>query len=329
MFNNKRVLVTGGSGMIGIALTEMLVERGARVRVASLDNDPDLPEGTEFVQADLSQWEACLKVNDGMDFVFHLAGIKGGVGIGRSQGARFLEGNTLIALFMLRAARECRVKKYLFTSSIGVYPDGELFKEDEVWDKPPHPSDWYGAWGKRFGELQCEAYLEQYQYDSVIVRPANVYGPFDNFNPKTAMVIGALISRVCEGEDPLVVWGDGSPVRDFIYSKDCALGMLLTMEKHEGCAPINLGSGIGTSIKGIVETICKYAPRAPKIEWDTNKPSGNKIRLMDMTRARQLLDFQPQYSLDEGIRETVEWYLEHRDHQSRRYTIFTDKDGAK
>lgn len=323
-FQDERVLITGGTGMIGMALSELLLARGAKVRVASLDRDPVLAPGVGFRQLDLTKWEACLEACDGMDYVFHLAGIKGGVGIGRSQGARFLEGNAFINLHMLKAARERGVKRYLFTSTIGVYPDGEIFREHNVWNHPPHPSDWYGAWAKRFGELQCEAYLEQYGFESVIVRPANVYGPYDNFNPKTAMAVSALIARVCQGEDPLVVWGDGTPVRDFIYSKDCARGIMLAMENTKPCDPINLGSGIGVTIRELVETICKYAPRAPKVEWDTNRPKGTPIRRMDITKAREELGFEPQYSLEQGIRETIDWYRSHREHQERRYSIFTD-----
>ncbi len=324
LFENKKVLITGGSGMIGMALSELLIPKGAKIRVASLDREPILAPGVEFLSLDLTKSEACLEACQGMDFVFHLAGIKGGVGIGRSQGARFLEGNAFINMHMLKAARECAVKRYLFTSTIGVYPDGEIFRENEVWDKPPHPSDWYGAWAKRFGELQCEAYLEQYGFESVIVRPANVYGPYDNFNPKTAMVVGALIARVFEGEDPLVVWGDGTPIRDFIYSKDCARGMVLAMEHAKPCDPINLGSGIGVSIKELVEAICKYAPRAPRLEWDTSRPAGNRKRLMDITKARAQIGFEPKYSLEAGVQETMDWYKTHRNHQARRYSIFTD-----
>lgn len=322
MYDGKKVLITGGTGMIGMALADLLIERGARVRIVSLDKDPELPEGVEFLRLDLTKWEECQKACAGMDYVYHLAGIKGGVGIGRSQGALFLEGNSFINLHMIKAARESGAKKYLFTSSIGVYPDGELFLEDEVWAKPPHPADWYGAWAKRFGELQCEAYLEQYGFESVIVRPANVYGPYDNFNPKTAMVVGALIARAAGGEDPLVVWGDGSPVRDFIYSKDCAYGMLLAMEKAKPCRPINLGSGVGVSVRELVETICRYLPKAPRVEWDTSKPAGNKVRLMDLSRARSEIGFEPRYSIDDGVRETLAWYLSHRENQAKRYSIF-------
>ncbi len=321
-FSKKRVLVTGGTGMLGMALIQLLREYGAVVRVVSMDDPTHLPEEIEFQKSDLTQWESCRKACQGMDYVFHLAGVKGGVGIGQSQAARFLEVNTLINLHMLKAARESGVQKYLFTSSVGVYPDAEIFRENEVWDKPPHPSDQYGAWSKRIGELQCEASLEQFGYKTCIVRPSAIYGPYDNFNPKTAMVISALMSRVVSGENPLVVWGDGSQVRDFIYSKDCARGMILSMVKYHEPDPVNLGSGKGVTIREVVETILKSAPQQPRVVWDKAKPTGNRIRLMDMTKAHQKLGFKCEYSLERGIKETMEWYLKNRDHQVKKYNAF-------
>ncbi len=324
IFANKKVLVTGGTGMIGRPLVDLLLERGAVLRVVSLDPEPNLPVGVAYLKLDLTQFDACREACQGMNYVFHLAGIKGGVGIGRKQGARFLEGNAFINMNMLKAAREAGVERYLFTSTIGVYPDAELFKEDEVWQKPPHPSDWYGAWAKRFGELQCEAYYEQYRYKTCIVRPANVYGPFDNFNLETAMVIPALIARVLNGENPICVWGDGSVVRDFIFSRDCARGMLMVMERYYECDPINLGTGIGATIRDVVEAICRYAPHPPNIEWDISKPTGNRIRLMDVTKAREKVGFQAEYELDQGIRETMDWYLANKNrHATNRSNLFT------
>jgi GDP-L-fucose synthase len=206
---------------------------------------------------------------------------------------------------------------------VGVYPDMEVFKEDQVWGRPPHPSDWYGAWSKRFGELQCEAYLEQYKYKTCIVRPATIYGPYDNFDPQTAMVVPALIQRVAGGEDPLVVWGDGSAKRDFIYSEDCARGMMRVMEHYYECDPINLGSGVGVSIQEVVDIICRHAPKAPKVVWDASKPTGNKIRLMDMSKAQARAGFRAQISLEEGIRRTMEWHLKNMDYQSKRFKVFS------
>ena len=295
--------------MLGMALVELLLQRQANLRVVSMDDPKYLAHDVEFFELDLTRFDSCMQACNGMDYVFHLAGVKGGVGVGRSKAVRFLEGNSLLNLQMLKAARECQVERYLFTSSIGVYPDREIFDERCIWDAPPHKSDWYGAWAKRFGELQCEAYLEEYGYETCIVRPAAIYGPYDNFDPTTAMVIPALVARALNGEDPLVVWGDGSQMRDFIYSKDCARGIVLAMEKYEVCDPINLGSGVGVSIRELVETICECTPNMPEVKWDTSKPIGNKIRLMNIEKAQKALGFYPLYSLREGVEETIKWCI--------------------
>lgn len=310
-YSGKKVLVAGGTGLIGTALVGLLLQRGAKVRVVALGSSASLPEGVEFLRLDLRRWEACLEACGGMEYVFQLACLKGSAGMADSHAVDFLEGTELLNLHTLKAARDCGVGKYLYCSSIGVYPDAEIFRENEVWDRPPHPWNKYANWGKRIGELQCEAYLEQYGYKTCIVRPANIYGPHDDFDPATAMAIPALIGKACRGEDPLVVWGDGSQVRDFLYVKDCARGLLMSMEKYYECDPLNLGSGTGISISEVVETILKYAPHSPRVKWDTTRPVGNRVRLMDMTKTRTKLGFYPEYSLDQGIKETMEWFLTH------------------
>lgn len=324
-YQGKKVLVTGGTGLLGTALVDLLVKEGAKVRVVSLDDGSTLPEAVEFFRLNLTFWEACLKACEGIDYVFHLACVKGGVGLGQSRAVDFLEGNALVSFHMLKAARESGVTKYLHSSSIAVYPDSEIFREDEVWDKPPHPSNRFASWGKRIAELQCEAYLEQFGYQTCIVRPANIYGPNDNFDPVTGMAVPALIHRVLSGEDPLVVWGDGSQVRDFIYVKDCARGLLVTMEHYYKCDPLNLGTGRGTTLREVVEAILRHAPTKPRVEWDTRKPIGNRIRLMDMSKTRSKIGFETEYSLDRGIRETVEWYLAHKMEKSFRISISSTK----
>lgn len=321
-YSGKKVLVTGGTGLLGMALVELLLQEKAAVRVVSLDSSDYLPKGVEYLKLDLLQWENCLKATSGMDYVFQLACVKGGVGLGESRAVNFLEGNAMVNLQMLKAAYQNRVKKYQYSSSIAVYPDAEIFREDEVWDKPPHPANKFASWGKRIGELQCEAYLEQYGFQTSIVRPANIYGPFDNFDPASAMVVPALISRACNGENPLVVWGDGNQVRDFLYVKDCVRGMMEAMEKYYECDPLNIGSGTSTTIREIVEVILKYSPQKPKVVWDTSRPVGNRVRLMDMTKTRAKISFKPKYSLDEGIRETVRWYCANKDFQTKKQSLF-------
>jgi GDP-L-fucose synthase len=326
MYKAKRVTVTGGTGMIGMEVVRMLLERGASVRVASLDDPSRAGQEVEFLRGNLMEWEFCKKAVEGRDYVFHLAGIKGSVGIGNVKAASFLVPHLLMNTLVMEASRQAGVERYLFTSSIAVYHPTERFVEDRAWDGPPHPTDKYAAWAKRMGELQAEAYKVEYGWDRVaIVRPANVYGPYDNFDPRTAMVVPALIARVAAGEDPLVVWGDGSAVRDFIFARDCAEGMLLALEKGASCTHINLGSGKGASIRDVVEAILACVPRPPRVEWDTSRPGGQSIRLMDVTRAREMLGFTARTPLSDGIRQTVDWYARSAGKAGDRYSIFDQR----
>jgi GDP-L-fucose synthase len=312
--------------MIGIQLVGLLLERGARVRVASLDDPSRAGEDIEFMGGNLTEWKFCQRVADGMDYVFHLAGIKGAVGVGATRTASFFVPLLLMNTLMMEAARQAGVERFLYTSSIGIYHPSEVLAEDRAWDGPPHHMDRFPGWAKRMGELQAESYKIEYGWDRIaIVRPANVYGPYDNFDPDTAMVVPALIGRVAGGEDPLVVWGDGSAGRDFIFSRDCAEGMLLALEMGADCTPINLGSGKGTSVREVVEAITACFETPPQVEWDTSKPSGQRIRLMDVARAREKLGFTASTPIRQGISETVEWYRTNHETAGRRYNVFHEK----
>ena len=322
IYENKKILVTGGSGMIGRELVTKLLEFGARVRVASLDDPSRVPAGCEFIKTDLTNYNSCEQACAGMDYVFHLAGIKGSPLVCKTNPVDFFDNTILFSLNMLKAAHRGGVEKYLFTSSIGVYSPSEIFHEDDVWKTFPSDNDRFAGWAKRMGELQVEAYKIQYDWQNIaIVRPANVYGKYDNFSPNDAMVIPSLIRRAVEGEKPLKVWGDGSPIRDFINAKDVAKGMLLVMEKMPK-NPVNLGSGTGVSIKEIAEIVCKYVHgNSEDIVWDTSKPSGDKKRLMDISYARSF-GFSPEISIEDGIKEVIEWYKNNRDVAEKRYNVF-------
>jgi len=322
-YRNKKILVTGGTGLIGRPLVEALIEKGAKVTIVSLDDPSRAPKGVRFVRADLREFSNCLNVCKGKDIVFHLAGIKGSPVLNQKQPASFFVPTITFNTNMMEAARKQGVSRFLYTSTVGVYAPAEVFHEDDVWKTFPSENDRFAGWAKRMGELQAESYKIEYGWDKIsIVRPANTYGPFDNFDPKTAMVIPSLINRALSGENPLTVWGDGSPIRDFIYSKDVAEGMILAVEKGINL-PINLGSGSGVTIKKIAETIANLVPGGPiKIIWDKTKPKGDAKRLMVMKRAKKLLGFKPKYSLEDGLKETIDWYLKNKNDKDKRYNVF-------
>ena len=323
-YKDKNVLVTGGTGLIGMPLVKKLSELGAKLTVVSLDKSPDLDKSINFINLDLRSFDNCLKACADQEIVFNLIGVKGSPKMTLENPASFFIPTITFSINMMEAARQSAVQRYLFTSSIGVYQPADIFNEDDVWSTFPSENDRFAGWAKRMGELQAQAYEIQYKWDKIsIVRPANVYGPHDNFDPKNAMVIPSLINRATMGERPLTVWGDGSPIRDFIYSEDVADGMLEVVRQGYN-KPINLGSGTGVSIKEIATSIAKKMPDECEIVWDITKPAGDSKRLMNTDRA-QSIGIQPKISLDQGIESTIQWYNKHNNRDMGRYNAFTDK----
>jgi GDP-L-fucose synthase len=323
-YKGKNVLVTGGTGLIGRPLVEMLIEQDAKVTVVSLDDPSRAPKGCSFVKADLREFSSCMDVCKDRDIVFQLAGVKGSPAMTAKRPASFFVPTMQFSFNMMEAARRQGTERFLFTSSVGVYQPAEVFYEDSVWTTFPSPNDRFAGWAKRMCELQAEAYKIEYNWDKIsIVRPANVYGAYDNFDPANAMVIPSLIRRAVDGERPLTVWGDGSPIRDFIHARDVARGMMLAVEKGIN-EPINLGSGSGVTIKEVAEMVAKHVPGGPiDLVWDADKPAGDAKRLMDMTRASKY-GFTCEVSIEDGIRETIEWFVKNRGDADNRYIAFND-----
>jgi GDP-L-fucose synthase len=323
-YSGKRVLVTGGSGMIGVQLVELLKKSGAIVSVVSLDS-PKILNEVNFLKKDLRYFDNCLEVCKDKDIVFHLAGVKGSPKMNIEKPASFMVPTLMFSINMMEAALRQNVSHYLLTSSIGVYAQNSIFKEDSVWETFPSQNDRFPGWAKRICELQAEAYEIQHNWQNIsIVRPSNVYGPFDNFDENNAMVIPSLIKKAFKAKDVLKVWGDGSAIRDFIYSKDVARGMMKVIkEKIKG--PINLGNGDKTSIKEIVEIIVKNVKNSSlKVEWDTSQPKGDDIKLMDVSLANSF-NFKPEIGIEEGLELTINWYKKYGEiYNNSRYNPFTE-----
>lgn len=322
MFKNKKVLVTGGAGMIGRELVELLLEEGANIYVADIKQPEDMKEKVTFKRVDLREFSSCLDICEGMDYVFNLVGIKCSPKVAIHEPAKIMGPMMQFNANMLEAAMKQNVKWYLYTSTVGVYQPSEILKEDDVWNTQPSKNDWFGGWAKRMGELHCEAYQRQYKEGKCsIVRPANVYGPHDNFDLDSAMVIPSLI-RKAFSHDKLEVWGDGSAIRDFVHARDVARGMIFAV-KNKITQPLNMGSGDEISIKRIAEAIAKIAD--VPIVWDTSKPKGDPRRVFDMSRAANL-GFTPEISIEKGIEETIDWYLKNKQYADTGIDVFKSLD---
>lgn len=327
MLNKKNILITGGTGLIGRKLIETIIDKyNANIKVVSLDEPKDLNSKVDFIKLDLRSYENCLKCTKGIDFVFHLAGVKGSPKMCMEKPASFLTPTITFSYNMLEASRINKVKHYLFTSSVGVYSPSEKFYENDVWNTFPSKNDWFAGWAKRVCELQIEAYQKQYKMKNLcIVRPANVYGPYDNFDTENAMVIPSMIKKFADcNTGEITLWGDGSPIRDFIFSEDVARGMLAVVETGYD-KPINLGSGDGYTIKELAENIMKILKKDIKITWDISKPNGDKKRLMDISNYKKI-NFSTKFSLYNGLVETINWYLNNKETLNQRYNSFREYD---
>jgi len=326
-YRNRKVLVAGGTGLIGRPLVRMLAEQGAKVTVVSMDTD-SLPAGADNYTMDLREFRSCQYACSGQDFVFNLVGVKGSPSATLKYPASFFVPTLQTSINMMEAARKSNVSRYLYTSTVGVYSPAQIFKEDDVWNGFPSPNDRFAGWAKRMGELQAEAYAIEYNWKCSIVRPANVYGPYDWFDSKTAMVLPSLIARVVNGENPLTVWGDGSAIRDFVHADDVARGMMMAMEQGI-TAPLNLASGRAVTIKEVAEMVARNAPGGPvDIVWDKDKPSGDAIRLMDISRA-QSYGYKPEVDLETGIKETIAWYAANKSDAGKRYIAFSESTAGR
>jgi len=300
---NKTALIIGGRGMVGRQLTELCSKVYDEVCVADVGFKipQDLPDNVDYEPCDMT-FKTNTSIIADYDHVYHLAGIKGSPLRAKEKPADYLP-MVQFDTNVIQAVGHWKPDWFLYTSSIGVYPPSEYYKEDDVWNKVPSENDKVPAYIKRMGELSCYAIRATYGYENIsIVRPANIYGPYDNFGDEST-VIASLISKGYHN-DIINVWGDGSPIRDFIYSKDVARGMLHMVE-NKVTEPVNLGSGKETRISDIANTIGEYFDK--EVKYDKLKPNGDMRRQMD-TRRAESVGFKPKYTLEDGIKETIDWY---------------------
>jgi GDP-L-fucose synthase len=305
----KRIVVTGGAGFLGRAVCRVLRDRGVS------DDRLFVPRRRDFdltFEADVKR----LYETSRPDVVIHLAGEVGGINANMEQPGRFFFANMAMGLHLIEHARRHGLEKFVHTGTVCAYPKHcpIPFREDDLWNGYPEETNAPYGVAKKASFVMLDGYRRQYGLKSAVVVPANLYGPGDNFDPRSSHVIPALI-RKCEearlaGAPEVVCWGTGSATREFLYVDDAAEGIVRAAEKMEDPLPINLGGGIEIPIRDLVGQIARACGYAGKITWDTTKPDGQPRRAIDISRARELLGWEPKQPFDAGLATTVRWWRE-------------------
>jgi GDP-L-fucose synthase len=307
-WEDKNVVVTGGAGFLGKHLVENLKSKGAnRIFVPLRD------------KYDLREKEVCKEVVKGADLVIHLAAVVGGIGANRENPGRFFYENLIMGTQLMEQARLAGVKKFLALGTICCYPKFTPvpFREDNVWNGYPEETNAPYGLAKKMLLVQSQAYRQQYGFNSIFLMPVNLYGPGDNFNPKSSHVVPALMKKIADakkaGEDKIVVWGTGKPSREFLFVKDAAEGLALAADSYDKPEPVNLGSGMEITIRDLVGLLAELMEFKGKIEWDATKPDGQPRRSLDVSRAKREFGFEAKTNFREGLKETIKWYYDHID----------------
>ncbi|MGC1309576.1 MAG: GDP-L-fucose synthase [Phormidesmis sp.] len=305
---NKKILVTGGAGFLGKQVVEQLIKAGA---------NPDSILVTRSRDYDLTQMDACRRAVQGQDLIVHLAAHVGGIGLNREKPAELFYDNLMMGTQLIHAAYEAGAEKFVCVGTICAYPKFTPvpFKEDDLWNGYPEETNAPYGIAKKALLVQLEAYRQQYGFDGIYLLPVNLYGPEDNFDPRSSHVIPALIHKVHEaqtrGDKTLPVWGDGSPTREFLYSTDAAKGIVMATQKYSDAAPVNLGTNSEISIRALVELICELMGFEGELLWETDQPNGQPRRCLDTERAKQAFGFEAETDFRDGLKNTIEWYRTH------------------
>lgn len=302
---NKRILVTGGAGFLGRQVVRQLCEAGADLQKITVPRSQDL---------DLRKMENCQRAVDQQDVVVHLAAHVGGIGLNREKPAELFYDNLMMGTQLIHAAYEAGVQKFVCAGTICAYPKFTPvpFKEDDIWNGYPEETNAPYGVAKKALLVQLQAYRQQYGFDGIYLLPVNLYGPEDNFDPKSSHVIPALVRKVYEaqqqGAATLPVWGDGSPTREFLYVDDAARGITTALQNYSESEPVNLGTGQEITIRDLITLICDLMEFKGEIVWETDKPNGQPRRCLDTQRAKEKFGFTAQVSFEEGLKKTIEWY---------------------
>lgn len=306
-WQNKKIMVTGGTGFLGSFVVEKLKERGCK--------DIFVPhhENYDFVDMDL----VVKAYNDSKpDIVIHLAGKVGGIGANRENPGKFFYDNLMMGVQLMEAGRQMGIEKFVAIGTICSYPKFTPvpFKEEDIWNGYPEETNAPYGLAKKMLLVQSQAYRQQYGFNSIFLMPVNLYGPRDNFDSKSSHVIPALIKKcfdaIKNNEKEIVVWGTGKSTREFLYVEDAAEGILLATEKYNKSDPVNLGAGFEISIKDLVELVVKLTGFKGEISWDTTKPDGQPRRRLDTSKAFKEFGFKAKTQFEEGLKKTIKWYKE-------------------
>jgi len=305
-----RILVTGGAGFLGSHVVQTLNERGGW--------DVIVPRSAEF---DLREKEAIIRLLDcsSPQVVIHLAATGGGIGANRSRPGEFFYDNVMMGVQLMEHARLFGIEKFVTAGTVCSYPKFTPvpFREEHLWDGYPEEINAPYGLAKKMLLVQSQAYRDQYGFNSISLIPVNLYGPGDNFDLETSHVIPALIRKCVDavesGEDRIVLWGDGTATREFLYVEDAAEAIVLATERYEGREPVNIGSGFEITIRDLAELIAGYTGFSGRIVWDGTKPNGQPRRRLDISRAEQMFGFRARTSFEDGLRRTIRWYLGERE----------------
>ncbi len=318
-FARKNILVTGGTGMIGRQVVHLLMEAEAHIKTVSLDKIT-IDKKVNHIYGDLVDFNLCKEITRDMDYVFHIAGIGASVKAAEKRIATHFVPMLMMNTNILEACRLNKVERVVYTSSVGAYAAADVFRESE-YKLDSMPMDFAG-WAKRMAEAQIYAYKAEHSLSNYsVVRPSNVYGPGDNFDPENSLVIPSLIYRIFHKHDPVVVWGDGSAIRDFVYCRDVAEGILLAVHYGTDSGFVNLGSGRPCSIKELLQTLKEVVEF--NYVFDPTRPRGAQKRIMDISLAREKIHYNPTTKLKDGLRETWNWFLQNSEEYTQKMNYFS------